>query len=156
MDDFEIGYGKPPRHTQFKPGQSGNTKGRPKGARGLKTDLREELSERVSITENGKTRKISKQQLLIKSLVAQAAKGNVRAADKILSLLMQIFGVEDERTGKTKLSLHDQALLDGLLGDVRSDDEAPAPDASSNGAGDGNNHGGNVTLPDEEDMPDDE
>lgn len=41
----EIGYKKPPRHTRFRKGQSGNPKGRPKGTQNLKTDLAEELSE---------------------------------------------------------------------------------------------------------------
>jgi hypothetical protein len=29
--EFEVGYGRPPLHTRFKPGQSGNPKGRVKG-----------------------------------------------------------------------------------------------------------------------------
>ena len=44
---YEVGYGKPPKHTRFQPGQSGNPRGRPKGTKNLKTDLEEELSERV-------------------------------------------------------------------------------------------------------------
>lgn len=43
-DDCEVGYGKPPRHSQFKPGQSGNPRGRKKGSRGLRTDLHAELA----------------------------------------------------------------------------------------------------------------
>ena len=45
MSDYEVGYGKPPRKSQFKPGQSGNPKGRPKGRKGFSTILVEELSE---------------------------------------------------------------------------------------------------------------
>lgn len=58
-DDYTVGYGKPPRHTRFQKGQSGNPRGRPKGARGLKADLRAELSERVRVTENGRTRRLT-------------------------------------------------------------------------------------------------
>ncbi len=43
--DYEVGYGKPPRHTRFQPGRSGNPRGRPKDTKNLKTDLIEELAE---------------------------------------------------------------------------------------------------------------
>jgi len=50
-DEYEVGFGKPPKDTQFKPGQSGNTAGRPKGSKNLKADLLEELSEMMKISE---------------------------------------------------------------------------------------------------------
>ncbi|SIN65667.1 hypothetical protein SAMN02745824_1532 [Parasphingorhabdus marina DSM 22363] len=109
--DYDVGYRKPPEHTRFKPGQSGNPRGKPKGAKGLKTDLREEMAERVTINEDGKSRKISKQRLMIKSMVQKAAKGDVRAQSAVLELVMRVFGVEDSREGKSGLSKHDQALL---------------------------------------------
>ena len=50
--DYEVGYRKPPKHTRFKPGQSGNLRGRPKGTKNLKTDLMEELGEKILIRGN--------------------------------------------------------------------------------------------------------
>jgi len=109
---YEVGFGKPPKSGQFKKGHSGNRKGRPKGARGLKTDLKAELAERVSITENGKTRKLTKQQLLVKRLATSALKGDMRAISKLVDLVASMFGVEDEPIkGVALLSISDEAVL---------------------------------------------
>ncbi len=94
-DDYDVGYGKPPLHTRFKLGQTGNPQGRPKGSKNLKTDLLEELAETMRITEGGRERRISKQRALIKAQVARGIKGNDRAAAKILDLTLKILGIED-------------------------------------------------------------
>ena len=60
--DYEVGYKKPPVETQFKPGQSGNLKGRPKGSRNMKVLLKEELEKPIQVQENGKMMEISKAQ----------------------------------------------------------------------------------------------
>jgi Family of unknown function (DUF5681) len=56
---YEVGYGRPPRHSRFKPGQSGNPKGRPKGSKSLKTLLEGALSLPITITECGVPRTIT-------------------------------------------------------------------------------------------------
>jgi hypothetical protein len=52
-DDYAVGYGKPPLHTRFKKGQSGNPRGRPPGAKNLSTLLNEALNEPVIVAANG-------------------------------------------------------------------------------------------------------
>jgi uncharacterized protein DUF5681 len=124
--DYAVGYGKPPRKNQFQPGQSGNPKGRPRGAKGLKAELREELNEWVTITAEGKTKRIRKRRLILKALAAKAAKGNVAAADRLIALIIQMEGIEDERPGRRSLTENDQLILDQLLRE--HDDGSPVVD----------------------------
>lgn len=113
--DYEVGYGKTPKHTRFKPKQSGNPSGRPKGARGLKAELEAELNEYVSVTINGRTKRVRKRRLVIAALTAKAIKGNVAAADKLLALMIQAFGFEDERPDHKLLSDTDRLILEQFL-----------------------------------------
>ena len=94
-DDYEIGYGKPPKASQFKPGQSGNPKGRPKGAKNLKTELQEELAERIRIKEGGRQKTVSKQRAILKSLAAKAAQGDTRASNILLNLVLRVLHEEE-------------------------------------------------------------
>ena len=118
--DDQLGYGRPPKHSQFQKGQSGNPRGRPKGARGLKTDLRAELSERVTVTENGRARSLTKQQLIIKAMAARAAKGDNQAAAKIVGLMLTLFGVDGDQSTAQPLSDSDEALLAAFLASGRT------------------------------------
>ena len=120
-DDGKVGYRRPPRQHQFKPGQSGNPRGRSKGAKGLKSELLAEINEQVTITVNGKPRKIRTLRLILKALSAKAAKGNVAAADKLLTLVIEAFGLEDERTAAKQLSDTDRKILSQFLGEEPSD-----------------------------------
>jgi len=61
--NYEVGYGKPPCHTRFVKGQSGNPRGRPPGTKNLKTLLSEALNEMVIVTDNGRSRKITKREV---------------------------------------------------------------------------------------------
>lgn len=82
---YEVGFGKPPRSRQFKPGQSGNPAGRPPAAKNFATALELELKSRVIITENGKRKKISKREVIAKHLVNKAAGGDLKAIPLLLN-----------------------------------------------------------------------
>jgi hypothetical protein len=90
MSDHKVGYGKPPKSGQFKRGKSGNPKGRPKGSLKLATDLAAELNEQITVREDGRQRRVSKQRALIKSLVAKALQGDVRASTAMLALYARV------------------------------------------------------------------
>lgn len=95
-DSYEVGYGKPPKATRFKPGQSGNPRGRPKGAKNRKPALHEErmkdiiLEEAyrtIKVRDGGKQVSIPIAQAVVRSLAVNAAKGQHRAQRLFSELL---------------------------------------------------------------------
>lgn len=115
---YEVGYGKPPRHSQFKSGESGNPNGRPKGARNLATDLKEELEEKIVVTEGGKSHETTKQRAMIKSLLSKALKGDTRAASVLVNLKVGLDALESARSEGHELSEDDQAVLDAFKSQI--------------------------------------
>jgi hypothetical protein len=114
-DDYAVGYGKPPASTQFRKGQSGNRTGRPKGTNNLKTDLLEELREKVTLKEGERTKKITKQKAIVKTLFAKALKGDPRAATTLIGLLGRVFDLAaTEAVASEPLSAEEVEVLEGL------------------------------------------
>jgi hypothetical protein len=109
----KVGYGKPPKHSRFEPGQSGNPKGRPKGSRNFKTDVHATLQSPVKITKNGRPSKITTQRASLETLRVGALKGDRRALEQLLRLA--------ERYDEPKLAVDapleagDQAILDAYV-----------------------------------------
>jgi len=86
--DYEVGYGKPPRQTRFNAGQSGNPKGRPKGARGVQSEVREVLSMPVVLKTAGKGKSVSTLRAVLLRLRQKALEGDQRAIKQCLELGM--------------------------------------------------------------------
>ncbi len=94
--DEQVGFRKPPNHSRFKKGQSGNPRGRPRATRNLKTDLAEELSEEILFREGGRSQKISRQRAIVKSLVARTVKGDSRAGAILSNWMLRLLDVDDD------------------------------------------------------------
>lgn len=112
----DVGYRRPPRHSQFKKGVSGNPRGRPKGTRSFKADLISELQEKITVVENGRERRVSKQRAFVKTLTAAAIKKDIRAVSALLAC-MRYFGVDSDenRREEPDVDARDLKILENYL-----------------------------------------
>jgi hypothetical protein len=111
---YEVGYGRPPKHTRWQKGQSGNRNGRPAGTKNLKTIIEEELNAQIVVTENGRQRRISRQQAMVIGQIIKATKGDTRAFAAVLKLVIQ-FMDDDEGRDEKHLSDDEEAALERML-----------------------------------------
>lgn len=82
---YEVGYKRPPAATRFKPGQSGNPRGRPKRSKGFKTIIRESMLERVLVRTPKGERSLTKAEALVLKVFELASKGNLKAMERLLA-----------------------------------------------------------------------
>ena len=106
--NYQIGFGRPPVATRFQPGQSGNPRGRPRGARSIGQMLQQALNRRVIVHENGRERRIRLQDVM-QGLVNDAARRNHNAL-RLLFWLLERYG----QSGETAIN----------LGELTADDSA--------------------------------
>jgi len=94
---YAVGYGKPPQSSRFKPGQSGNPKGRPRQKQRI-SDFEEGLGpvlaaaarvmeKKVQFKKRGKVQQTTGLDALMQTLLAHAIDGDVRASRMLLALM---------------------------------------------------------------------
>ena len=127
MGKYDVGYGRPPSHTRFKPGVSGNPQGRPKGTKNLQTDVLEEIREKVTVREGEKAQAISKQRAVVKTVVMRALKGDAKAISTIVSLLLRFQESVSAEEPLRDLAAEDRALLDRFVGRATVASKPAAP-----------------------------
>lgn len=87
MSGYEVGYKKPPRHTQFKEGNRANPLGRGKQKSKNEVDIiREIMNELIEFYEDGKLKRASRLEVIVKRYFAAALQGDIRAAEMLLDL----------------------------------------------------------------------
>lgn len=129
--DTDVGYKRPPQHSQFQPGQSGNPRGRRKNVRNFKSDLLDELREQIPIRENGRDRKISKQRAFIKALVAAAIKGDMRATNALVSFCTRSLGGQTDEDVNTAPAADDIDIIEAFVARERKRRRTQAINAKS-------------------------
>jgi hypothetical protein len=115
--DYPVGYGRPPQHSQFKPGQSGNPKGRPKGHLNVRTVVEKALNERIEIKEGDRTRWVSKLDGVVVNVVNKALRGDPKSQNMLTTLLRSTRMTHEtpEPTMTEPVTAHDDEILADFL-----------------------------------------
>jgi hypothetical protein len=114
-DDYEVGYGKPPKEMQFAQGKSGNPKGRPKGSKNIATSLIEIGREQVKVTEGGRTRTMTKTDAVIHQITNKAASGDLRAVRVYFQICKAFQSLEPTEEIVPDLSDRDKDVMKNFL-----------------------------------------
>jgi predicted phage terminase large subunit-like protein len=123
--DNDTGYRRPPKGSQFKPGVSGNPRGRRKGSRNLRTDLSDLLKKNITVRVNGRARRITRQETILLAQFDRAVKGDTSAALGLIKTVMKYELSEQQELAQEVLSPADEAIVNNFLRRRR----APVPAA---------------------------
>jgi hypothetical protein len=125
MAEDIVGYGNPPRHTQFTKGQSGNPGGRPKGSQNLATVMDKIMRQRVKVTENGRERHLTKGEAMFLQLWNKALRGDVTAIHELRYWVQFFMDVARPSSHPTISHEADHAVLARALERIRKSEALP-------------------------------
>ena len=103
--DFSVGYGKPPVHSRFPKGKSGNPNGRPWAYKNMSALLNEVLSQCITVSEGGKRKRMPKRKAMLTQLVNKALSGEVRSIRLVTEQLRHAETHAQPDTGKRGVTL---------------------------------------------------
>ncbi len=136
-ETYAVGYGRPPLHSRFKPGQSGNPKGRPKQSRNMRSIVKQVLSEDMQIREGGRLRRMPAMEALVRTVLARSFKGDPKALASLIVLMRQSGLSESDENSADLLHgpEYEEIIADFLarngVGDPASDDDVDSPVSST-------------------------
>ena len=93
--DYAVSCGKPPLHTRFQKGKSGNPKGRPRGKKNISTLLSTALNASIVVVANGRRRKVTKREAIVTQLVNKSAAADLKATQMVLTMLRELEARDD-------------------------------------------------------------
>jgi hypothetical protein len=125
---YEVGFGKPPKHSRFQKGRSGNPKGKPRGRHNLAALFARALNEKVIINEHGNRKRVTKLEAAMKQLANKAASGDLAALRQVTAIVAA--GTDDPAAESSTKQLPEadlkvmQGVLKRLEGNKNGDDDA--------------------------------
>ena len=119
--DYVVGYGKPPVHTRFQKGRSGNPKGRPRGKKNMSTLLSAPLDAAIMVVENGRRKKISKREAIITQLVNKSASADLKATQIVLAMLQDVQARADDSSDSAGFTEADQEIIQRIQARLRNE-----------------------------------
>lgn len=122
-EQHPVGYGRPPVASRFKPGTSGNSKGRPKGRKNLKTLIRDAMTSTIMIQEGRTSRRVSRIEGVVMRQLQSALKGNDRSALAVIKMAHQMGFLEDSASAvsETTITSAEEQILNELIARSRKD-----------------------------------
>lgn len=118
---YTVGYAKPPAHSRFQPGQSGNPKGKKKGQKSLKGIIATVLREKVTVRTSRGQKRMMKMEAIVHTAVSKALTGDRAALEQVIKLAREV-GLADEATSALEaasmlaLGEEDRAILERIMG----------------------------------------
>ena len=119
--DYLVGYGKPPLHTRFQKGRSGNPNGRPRGRKKLSTLLSDALNGSVIVVENGRRKKITKREAIVTQLVNKSASADLKATQIVLAMLRDVESQADGSAEPAAFTEADQQIIRRIQARLRNE-----------------------------------
>jgi hypothetical protein len=119
--DYEVGYGKPPRHTRFQKGRSGNPTGRPRGRKNMATLLSAALDASIIVVENGRRKKITKREAIVTQLVNKSASADLKATQIVLAMLRELEALADGDAESAAFTEADKEIIGRIQARLRNE-----------------------------------
>ena len=119
--DYAVGYGKPPVHTRFQKGKSGNPKGRPRGMKNMSTLLSTALNASIGVVANGRRKKITKREAIVTQLVNKSAAADLKATQIVLAMLRDLECQADDPGEATVFTEADQEIIRRIQARLRNE-----------------------------------
>ena len=124
--DYEVGYGKPPLHTRFQKGKSGNPKGRPRGKKNMSTLLSTALNASIVVVANGRRKKITKREAIVTQLVNKSAAADLKATQIVLAMLRELESQDDGSADPAVFTEADHEIIRRIQARLRNEKDEPA------------------------------
>jgi Family of unknown function (DUF5681) len=119
--DYEVGYRKPPFHTRFQKGRSGNPTGRPRGRKNMATLLSAALDASIIVVENERRKKITKREAIVTQLVNKSASADLKATQIVLAMLRELEALADGAADSAALTEVDKEIIRRIQARLRTE-----------------------------------